>query len=186
MVPGVSLELTTYGLAIASLFPLELPRHSSPSHSLLFPISQCDLYNLCEPFHIVLVVILSHDHRPRFTNTDRDWNSHHPFREFSLVIILEYIAVARFVCLTPLFGISSKPIVRYVSRSSRGVLLVRSERSYREWLEGRAAKHWIGWPRSEVYKYDESTFCRLEKLYRSGAQEDLGKGWAKCQSWTGH
>lgn len=80
----------------------------------------------------------------------------------------------------------SKPIVRYVSRSSRGVLLVRSERSYREWLEGRAAKHWIGWPRSEVYKYDESTFCRLEKLYRSGAQEDLGKGWAKCQSWTGH
>ena len=29
MVPGVSFELTTYGLAVASLSPFELPRHSS-------------------------------------------------------------------------------------------------------------------------------------------------------------
>lgn len=36
MVPGVSFELTTYGLAIASLSPFELPRHSSSSTK--FPI----------------------------------------------------------------------------------------------------------------------------------------------------
>jgi len=64
------------------------------------------------------------------------------------------------------------------------VFIIRSERSYREWLEGRGASNWIGWQRRDVFKYDEKKLKTLERLYRSGDRKGLAREWQKCCAWS--
>lgn len=88
--------------------------------------------------------------------------------------------------LAILRGFQSMPLLRYVSKSD-GRLLVRSERSYTEWLNGRGWNDWIGWPKNETaFEYDESVFNRLDALYRRGAKTELENEWGRCQVFGGN
>ena len=74
----------------------------------------------------------------------------------------------------------SKPLMRYVAKDTDGSLIVRNERSYREWLNGRGGNDWIGWQQMNAYQYDEAVFSRLVKLYQDGLQNELDKEWKKA------
>lgn len=75
----------------------------------------------------------------------------------------------------------SKPLLRYIKKMDDGIFIVRSERSYREWLEGRGVRNWIGWPSNNIFEYDKEVFKKLERLYGDGAKSDLEKEWSHCK-----
>jgi hypothetical protein len=80
-------------------------------------------------------------------------------------------------------GCGQKPLLRYVSMNEKDVVIVRSERSYNDWLEGRGGSRWIGWPQGEpVFEYDESVFRCLEALYSRGAMAELKNEWLRCHA----
>lgn len=77
---------------------------------------------------------------------------------------------------------NGQPILRYVAKRADGAIMVRSERSYQEFLNGDGLANWIGWRRNSIYYYEPSIFERLSALYQSEDQEKLDEEWAKLES----
>ncbi len=74
-----------------------------------------------------------------------------------------------------------EPLLRYVALSEDGVVMVRSERSYRVWETGEGGDSWIGWPRQDVFKYEEQSLKLLEQLFSRHQDEELRQAWEAQQ-----
>lgn len=70
-----------------------------------------------------------------------------------------------------------EPLLRYVARRDNGVIMVVSKRGYQSWRAGRRIPKWIGWPKKDLFDYDEAAYLRLCDLYRNGHAQQLDQEW---------
>lgn len=75
-----------------------------------------------------------------------------------------------------------EPLLRYAALSEDGVVMVRSERSYRAWEAGEERNNWIGWPMRDVFKYEEQSLKLLQQLFSQHQDEKLRQAWEVQQS----
>ena len=74
-----------------------------------------------------------------------------------------------------------EPIVRYVSRREDGAIMVRSEKSYHDFLKGKGLTNWIGWHEEDVFSYDSAMFNELSMLFTSSDKKPLKGAWNKLK-----
>ncbi len=74
-----------------------------------------------------------------------------------------------------------EPLLRYAALSEDGVVMVRSERSYRAWETGEGEGNWIGWPRQDVFKYEKQSLQQLQQLFSRHQDEELQQAWETQQ-----
>ena len=74
-----------------------------------------------------------------------------------------------------------EPLLRYAALSEGGVVMVRSERSYRAWETGEGEGNWIGWPKQDVFKYEEQSLKQLKQLFNRHQDEELRQAWEAQQ-----
>lgn len=77
-----------------------------------------------------------------------------------------------------------EPLIRHAAKDEDGDVRVRSERSYQEISNGLDNGNWLGWPKSDVYEYNERDFVDLKKLWEGGLGDDLRKRWSQCQPFS--
>ncbi|HEV8326173.1 MAG TPA: hypothetical protein VGQ08_01710 [Nitrospiraceae bacterium] len=77
-----------------------------------------------------------------------------------------------------------EPVLRYVAKRSNGGIMVVSESGYQSWRAGRGIPRWIGWPKKDIFDYDEAVFRRLHNLYQSGNTNELFEAWGKLRPLT--
>ncbi len=74
-----------------------------------------------------------------------------------------------------------EPLLRYVARRGNGGIMVVSESGYRSWQAGKGIPRWIGWPKKDLFDYDEDVYGKLCDLYRNGFEQQLDQEWNKLR-----
>jgi len=78
-------------------------------------------------------------------------------------------------------AVDDEPIIRYAGLRSDGVIMVMSERSYRDFMDKRRQPDWIGWRKEDVFEYNPYVFQELSLLFVSGNKNGLNKAWGKIK-----
>jgi hypothetical protein len=77
-----------------------------------------------------------------------------------------------------------EPLLRYVAKRSNGGTMIVSESGYQSWQAGKGIPRWIGWPKKDLFDYDEAVYRRLCNLYRNGDEQQLDEEWNKLRPLT--
>jgi hypothetical protein len=78
--------------------------------------------------------------------------------------------------------VDDEPLLRYVARRSDGVILVKSEGSYKNLLEDKEVSEWISWHEDDIYRYDPVIFKELSTLFASKDKKRLKETWLKIKN----
>jgi len=62
--------------------------------------------------------------------------------------------------------------------------MVVSELGFQAWKDGAAILKWIGWPKNDLFNYDEAAYKRLTNLYQAGRKQELNQEWNKLKAFT--
>ena len=55
--------------------------------------------------------------------------------------------------------------------------MVIDENGYQEWKAERQIPRWIGWPKKDLFHYDEAVYKRLRGLYEESRLHELNQEW---------
>lgn len=72
-----------------------------------------------------------------------------------------------------------EPILRYMARRNDDSVMIINENGFEAWNAGRKIRQWIGWPKKDLFDYDEAVYMQLRSLYEEGRIRELNDEWMK-------
>ena len=59
--------------------------------------------------------------------------------------------------------------------------MVTDEKGYQAWKSGTVIPQWIGWPKDDLFDYDEAVYKRLRLMFENGQYSELNEEWSKLR-----